>query len=216
METLDPSVAQQIAQAATAFQQQRTGHEPKSVAVVLSGDILLVTLHGALSPAEKAMAQSPEGAAQVQEFHRQLFTDSADELREESSDHRRRGARSDRGNETTTGTVMQVFTTGTMVQVFLLAQNVPADSWSGNGSVDSLTITEVQRCWFCREKAGNRWSSAGRIVFIACLRLRCSVFEARRETGHRGRCGCSRPSCGDLGTIPISTLCLAYWFSSLC
>jgi hypothetical protein len=26
-----------------------------------------------------------------------------------------------------------VFTTGTVVQVFLLAQSVPADSWSGNG-----------------------------------------------------------------------------------
>ena len=35
MENVDPSVAQQIAQAAIAFQQQRTGHEPQSVAVVL-------------------------------------------------------------------------------------------------------------------------------------------------------------------------------------
>ena len=83
MEKLDPSVAQQIAQAAIAFQQQRTGHEPQSVAVVLSGDTLLITLHGALSPAEKALSQSPEGAARVQEFHRQLFANSADELRQE-------------------------------------------------------------------------------------------------------------------------------------
>jgi len=36
MEKLDPRVAQQIAQAAIAFQQQRTGHEPQSVAVVLT------------------------------------------------------------------------------------------------------------------------------------------------------------------------------------
>jgi hypothetical protein len=35
---------------------------------------LMVTLHGALTPAEKALAQSPAGAAQVQEFHRQFFT----------------------------------------------------------------------------------------------------------------------------------------------
>ena len=76
MEKLDPSVAQQIAQAAIAFQQQRTGHEPKSAAVVLSGDTLLITLHGALSPAEHALAQSPAGAAQVKEFHRQLFKNS--------------------------------------------------------------------------------------------------------------------------------------------
>ena len=99
MEKLDPTMAQQIAQAAIAFQQQRTGHEPKSVAVVLSEDTLVITLHGALSPAEKALAQSPAGAAQVQEFHRQLFT----QLRRRAAagdqeNHRGGGARSDRGS----------------------------------------------------------------------------------------------------------------------
>ena len=59
MKKVDPSVAEQIAQAAIALQHERTGHEPKSAAVVLSGDTLLITLHGALSPAEKALAQSP-------------------------------------------------------------------------------------------------------------------------------------------------------------
>ena len=83
MEKLDPSVAQQIAEAASAFEQRRTGHEPQSVAVILSENTLVITLHGALSPAEKALAQSPAGAAQVQEFHRQLFIDSADSLRQE-------------------------------------------------------------------------------------------------------------------------------------
>jgi hypothetical protein len=39
--------------------------------------------------------------------------------------------------ETTTGTVVQVFTTGTMVQVFLLAHGVPADAWSGSELVQS-------------------------------------------------------------------------------
>src|SRR3954469_13102165 len=77
------TVAQQIAQAASAFEQQTTGHAPASVTVVLSADTLVVTLHGALSPAEKALAQSPAGAAQVQEFHRQLFTSSFDSLRQE-------------------------------------------------------------------------------------------------------------------------------------
>ena len=134
MEKPDPSVAQQIAQAAIACQQQRTGHEPKSAAVVLSGDMLLITLYGALSPAEKALAQDPDGAAQVQEFHRQLFASSADELRQENKritgvDVREATAEI----ETTTGTVVQIFTTGTMVQVFSLAKGVPAGSWSGNG-----------------------------------------------------------------------------------
>jgi uncharacterized protein YbcI len=135
MEELYPSAAQQIAQAANAFQQQRTGHKPQSVAVVLRGDTVLITLHGALSPAEKVLSRSPEGAARVQEFHRQLFANSSEELRQEIKritgvDVREATAEI----ETTTGTVVQVFTTGTMVQVFLLAKGVPASSWSGNGS----------------------------------------------------------------------------------
>jgi uncharacterized protein YbcI len=133
MEMVDPSVAQQIARAAIAFQQQQTGHDPQSVAVVLSGDTLLITLDGALSPAEKALAQRPEGAARVQDFHQQLFTNSADTLRDEIQ--RITGVEVLEGTaeiETTTGTVVQVFTTGTMVQVFPLARDVPADSWSGN------------------------------------------------------------------------------------
>ena len=147
MENLDPSVAQQIAQAAIAFQQQRTGHEPKSVAVVLSGDMLLVAMHGALSPAEQALAQSPKGAAQVQEFHRQLFTNSADALRQEIKRITGVEVREATAEvETTTGTVVQVFTTGTMVQVFLLARGVPADCWSGNGSGDQSQKTDVLPC----------------------------------------------------------------------
>jgi len=147
MKTLDPSVAQQIAQAAIAFQQQRTGHEPKSVAVVLSGDMVLITLHEALSPAEKALAQNPEGAARLQEFHRQLFTSSADELRQEIKRITGVEVREATAEvEPTSGTVVQVFTTGTMVQVFLLARGVPAGSWSGNGLDDRSQETEVLPC----------------------------------------------------------------------
>ena len=54
------TMAQQIAQAAIAFEQRRTGnHVPKSVTVVLSEGTLVITLHEALSPAEKSMAKSP-------------------------------------------------------------------------------------------------------------------------------------------------------------
>jgi uncharacterized protein YbcI len=147
VQNLNPSVAQQIAQAAIACQQQRTGHEPKSVAVVLSGDTLLVTLHGALSPAEQALARSPAGAAQVQEFHRQLFSDSADLLRQEIKRITGVEVREATAEiEPTSGTVVQVFTTGTMVQVFLLARGVPAGSWSGNGLCGASQKTEVLPC----------------------------------------------------------------------
>ena len=127
-----PTMAQQIALAASEFQRQRTGHSPKAVTVVLSADTLVVTLHGALSPAEKALAQSPGGAVQVQDFHRQLFSSSSDSLRDEIKRITGVEVREATAEvETTTGTVVQVFTTGTMVQVFLLAGNVPAGTWTG-------------------------------------------------------------------------------------
>jgi uncharacterized protein YbcI len=131
-------MAREIAQAASALQKQRTGYTPKSVAVVLSGDTLVITLHGALSPAEKNLAQTAGGAAQVQEFHRQLFANDSATLRQEIK--RITGVDVSEAAaevETTTGTVVQVFTTGTMVQVFLLAHGVPADAWCGNESETS-------------------------------------------------------------------------------
>ncbi|MFO7901273.1 MAG: hypothetical protein R6U98_01320, partial [Pirellulaceae bacterium] len=102
-----------------------------------SGDTLLLTPHGALSPAEKALAQRPSRATQAQECHRQLFTNSADTPRQESKRITRIEAREATAEvETMTGAGVQVLTTGTMVPVFLLALHVPADSWSGNGSGD--------------------------------------------------------------------------------
>ena len=139
METLDPSLAPQIAQAAIAFQCERTGHEPLSVDVVLSGEVLLITMYGALSPAEKTLAQNPEGAARVQAFYRKLFTNSADTLRQEIKriigvQVREATAK----GEATRGTMVQLFTTGTIMLVFLLARCVPAGNWSGKRPVQPL------------------------------------------------------------------------------
>ncbi len=131
--------AQQIAQAASAFEHRLTGHLPSSVTVVLSEETLVITLHGALSPAEKAMAQNPSGAAQVQEFHRQLFNSSIDLLRQEIKRITGVAVREAIAEiEPTTGTVVKAFTTGTVVQVFLLASSAGADTWSGGGTVDQL------------------------------------------------------------------------------
>lgn len=76
-------VAQKIARAAIALQEQRTGHVPKSVTIVLTEETLVVTLHDARSPAEKSLGQYPAGAAKVQEYHRQLFSNSSESLRQE-------------------------------------------------------------------------------------------------------------------------------------
>src|ERR1043166_1949575 len=131
------SMAQQIARAAVAFEQKRTGHTPKSVTVVLSDNTVVNTLHGALAPAERALAQSPAGAAQVQEFHRTLFTSAAPSMWDEIKRITGVGVHEAAAEvEPTTRTHMQAFTTGTVVQVFLLAGNVPRETWSGNGSPD--------------------------------------------------------------------------------
>ena len=138
MEKPTLTMAQQIAQAASAFEQERTGLAPGAVTVVLSEETLVITLHGALSPAEKALSRTPEGAAQVQEFHRQLFTTSSEPLRQAIKRITGVDVRESTAEvETATGTVVQVFTTGAMVQVFLLARNVPTQTWSGNGQVKS-------------------------------------------------------------------------------
>jgi uncharacterized protein YbcI len=132
MEAPKSTMAQQIARAASAFQEQRTGHVPQSVAVVLSDDTLVITLHEALSPAEKVLANSPAGAAQVREFHRQLFANDSESLKQEIKKITGVEVREATAEvETTTGTVVQVFTTGTMVQVFLLAHSVSEDTWNG-------------------------------------------------------------------------------------
>jgi len=133
----DATMAQKIAQAAIAFEKKRTGHTPQSVTVVMSDNTLMITLHGALSPAERALAKSAAGAVQVQEFHRQLFTNSADSLRQEIKRITGVEVREAAAEvEPATGTVVQAFTTGTVVQVFLLACDVPSETWSGSGRPD--------------------------------------------------------------------------------
>ena len=129
------TMAQQVARAASAFEQRRTGHVPRWVTVALGGDTLVITVHGALSPAERALARTPAGAAQVQEFHRSLFDNAADGLRQEIKRITGVEVREATAEvETATGTVVQVFATGTVVQVFLLTGRVEPDTWDGRGS----------------------------------------------------------------------------------
>jgi uncharacterized protein YbcI len=128
-------MAERIAQAARDFQEQRTGHVPRAVTVVLSEQTLVITLHDALTPAERDLARSAAGASHVQEFHRELFASSAGALRAEIK--RITGVEVLEATaevEAATGTVVQVFTSGTMVQVFQLAGSIPDDLWTENRS----------------------------------------------------------------------------------
>jgi len=134
MDKSNSIMAKQVALAACGFEHQRTGIVPKSVTVVLNEDTLVITLHGALSPAEQALAKSPAGAAQVQELHRQLFNDSADSMRQEIKKITGVEVREAAVEvATTTSTVVKALTNGTVVQVFLLADSVAYGTWSGSG-----------------------------------------------------------------------------------
>ncbi len=136
MDRSPQTVAQEIAEIASALQEQRTGHAPTAVTVVLGDDTLVVTMLDALTPAEKTLARSPAGAAQVQEFHRQLFANSSESLRQEIKRITGRDVREAAAEvETATGTVVHAFTTGAMVQVFLLKKSAV----HGNGK----PVTEI-------------------------------------------------------------------------
>lgn len=115
------TVIERIAETVRAFQIETTGHEPTAVSVVLCEDTLVITIHGALSPAERALAHTTEGASKVQEFHRQLFAASSESLRLEIKRITGRDVHEATAEvEPVTGAIVQAFTTGTMVQVFLL------------------------------------------------------------------------------------------------
>jgi uncharacterized protein YbcI len=129
------SMAEQIAAAAHDFQLASTGRTPASVTVVLSQDTLVITFHEALSAAEKAMAQTPAGAAQVQEFHRQLFLSSVATMRTDIQ--RITGVEVREAAvevETRTGAVVHAFTSGTVVHVFQLAGVISPEQWKADGA----------------------------------------------------------------------------------
>ena len=129
MNDSESAMAEQVAQVAIDFQTERTGHAPASITVVLSEDTLVITMHDALTPAEKALALSPAGAAQVREFHRQLFLSAPDSLREEIKRITGREVRESVAEvEPASGTVVHAFTTGNVVQVYLLSKDLPAET----------------------------------------------------------------------------------------
>jgi uncharacterized protein YbcI len=132
------NMAQELARVVSAFEEQRTGHVPKAMTVVLSADTLVIALHEAIPPAERALARTPAGAAELQEFHRQLFATSAAALRQEIQ--RITGVavcEESAAVDRTPGSVLvQAFPTGTVVQVFLLAGHVAAAVWTGSKPED--------------------------------------------------------------------------------
>jgi uncharacterized protein YbcI len=137
MSDVDSLIAQQLAELASRLQEQRTGHAPRAVTVVLSEDTLVVTMHEALTLAEKLLARTTHGAAQVEDFHRQLFADSTAELRQEILRITGRRVREAAAEvEIATGTVVHAFTTGAIVHVFLMQPGMTVRTATGRFPIE--------------------------------------------------------------------------------
>jgi uncharacterized protein YbcI len=122
--------AQRIAEAASAFEQRRTGRVPDLVTVVLSAKTLIISLHGVLSPAERAIANTPDGATRMQEFHRLLFASSSEPFRQKIEEIIGAEVQT-AGGRIEAASLVPVFPAGVIVQVFLLADSLPTETWSG-------------------------------------------------------------------------------------
>jgi uncharacterized protein YbcI len=113
--------SRELAEVALTMQSERTGHTPKAVTVVASDDTVVLTLHEALTPAEKILARSEAGAAKVEQYHRALFAVSCDELRKEIQRLTGRKVREAAVVvEPATGAIVHAFTSGNVVQIFQL------------------------------------------------------------------------------------------------
>ena len=137
-QTTSANFSKELAEIALTMQSERTGHTPKAVTVVASDETVVLTLHEALTPAEKVLARTEVGAAKVEQYHRALFAVSCDELRKEIQ--RLSGRRVREAAfvvEPATGAIVHAFTSGTVVQIFQLephgvathvAAGVPAEA----------------------------------------------------------------------------------------
>ncbi len=122
-----PTIPKELAQIALSLQTERTGHSPKAVTVVASDETVVVTLHEALTPAEKLLARSTAGAAQVEGYHRALFAVSCDQMRTEIQRLTGRKVKESAVVvEPATGAIVHAFTSGTIVQIFQLEPHDPA------------------------------------------------------------------------------------------
>ncbi len=115
------AVAKELAEIALSMQTTRTSHVPTAVTVVASDETVVVTMHEALTPAEKILARSERGASQVEDYHRALFAVSCEELRTEIQRLTGRKVRESAVVvEPATGAIVHAFTSGTIVQIFQL------------------------------------------------------------------------------------------------
>jgi len=131
-------ISKELAEIALTMQSERTGHAPKAVTVVASDETVVLTLHEALSPAERILARTESGAAKVEQYHRALFAVSCDELRKEIQRLTGRKVREAAVVvEPATGAIVHAFTSGTVVQIFQLEPHGVGTHVTAGGPRDS-------------------------------------------------------------------------------
>jgi uncharacterized protein YbcI len=115
------------------------------MSVQLSEDILLISWRGALSPSEITMVNTLTGVTRLQEFHRQLFTEASEGLREEINVITGvKVCEATAEIEAISNDAKQEYATGMMMQMYRLDGSLPAESWSERGcGVASATIREA-------------------------------------------------------------------------
>ncbi len=146
MNDVDRKIVNQLARVASELQQKRTGHAHGVVHVLLSDDTLVVRLDDALTAAELALSRNPNGAAQVQEFHRQLFVNSSEPMRREIKQITGRDVREATAEiETKSGSITHAFTTGTMVQVYLLTPDGNSSEVESSTRASQLDAGSIER-----------------------------------------------------------------------
>ena len=132
------NVPRELGAIALSMQAERSGHMPKAVTVVASEDTVVLTLHEALTPAEKILASTETGAVKVEQYHRALFAVSCDELRKEIQRLTGRKVREAAFVvEPATGAIVHAFTSGTVVQIFQLEPHGVATAVSAGSVPDA-------------------------------------------------------------------------------
>ena len=130
------TMAQQIAQAASAYEQQRTGLAPRSVTVPLPRRRSSSRCSG-LCPRPRRPFPTPGGQCELQEFHRQLFAGSSESHGEEIKRITGSTRESTAEVETATGTSAGLHQRAPWCRVFLLDHSGPHEDLSSNGHLES-------------------------------------------------------------------------------
>ncbi len=125
-------MAQRIGRVACACEEQRTGRCPRGMGVIVCGEAIVVTLHGVLSTEEIELAETRKGNADLHEFHRQSLLTTPEPLVHEIEQILGTKVRESQAElDSSTKTLVQVFSAGTNAAIFLFDEKVLTEI--GNG-----------------------------------------------------------------------------------